>query len=196
MMNRRLAQLSLFVAVMMAAGCAQMSNVTTGEVVLKNRLAVQVDRPWNQFERGLADNTMTWTQDGVTVDALRFYIGLKDGELLAPTPPEPKGQRALAFRATMQPAEVVELFEGLYSRGGSSFKLEKLSPDTFVGSNGFRFEFSAVRKSDEVRLRGVGWGAVRNGELFAVTFTAPRLAFFPQHASSAESIARSARLRP
>jgi hypothetical protein len=80
MMNRRLAQLSLFVAVMMAAGCAQMSNVTTGEVVLKNRLAVQVDRPWNQFERGLADNTMTWTQDGVTVDALRFYIGLKDGE--------------------------------------------------------------------------------------------------------------------
>lgn len=196
MMNRRLTLSGLLAAAMLAAGCAQLSNVTTGEVVLKNRLSVQVDRPWNQFERGLADNTLTWTRDGVTVDALRFYIGLKDGELIAPTPTEPKGQRALAFRATMQSAEVVELFEGLYSRGGSSFTLERLSPATFIDTNGFRFEFNAIRKTDDVRLRGVGWGAVRNGELFVITFTAPRLAFYPQHAPSAESIARSARVRP
>lgn len=194
MIHRRLALSGLFAAVALTAGCAQMANVATGEVVLKDRLAVQVDRPWNQFERGLADNTMTWTRDGVTVDSLRFYIGVKDGELIAPTPAEPKGQRPLAFKASMQAAEVVELFEGLYSRGGSSFKLEKLSPDTFVGTPGFRFEFSALRKADDVRLRGVGWGAVRNGELFAITFTAPRLAFFPQHAPSAEAVARSARV--
>ena len=194
MIHRRLALSGLFAAVALTAGCAQMANVATGEVVLKDRLAVQVDRPWNQFERGLADNTMTWTRDGVTVDSLRFYIGLKDGELIAPTPAEPEGQRPLAFKASMQAAEVVELFEGLYSRGGSSFKLEKLSPDTFVGTPGFRFEFSALRKADDVRLRGVGWGAVRNGELFAITFTAPRLAFFPQHAPSAEAVARSARV--
>ena len=194
MIHRRLALSGLFAAVALTAGCAQMANVASGEVVLKDRLAVQVDRPWNQFERGLADNTMTWTRDGVTVDSLRFYIGLKDGELIAPTPAEPKGQRPLAFRASMQAAEVVELFEGLYSRGGSSFKLEKLSPDTFVGTPGFRFEFTALRKADDVRLRGVGWGAVRNGELFAITFTAPRLAFFPQHAPSAEAVARSARV--
>lgn len=194
MIHRRLALSGLFAAVALTAGCAQMANVATGEVVLKDRLAVQVDRPWNQFERGLADNTMTWTRDGVTVDSLRFYIGVKDGELIAPTPAEPKGQRPLAFKASMQAAEVVELFEGLYSRGGSSFKLEKLSPDTFVGTQGFRFEFSALRKADDVRLRGVGWGAVRNGELFAITFTAPRLAFFPQHAPSAEAVARSARV--
>lgn len=194
MIHRRLALSGLFAAVALTAGCAQMANVASGEVVLKDRLAVQVDRPWNQFERGLADNTMTWTRDGVTVDSLRFYIGLKDGELIAPTPPEPKGQRPLAFRASMQAAEVVELFEGLYSRGGSSFRLEKLSPDTFVGTPGFRFEFTALRKADDVRLRGVGWGAVRNGELFAITFTAPRLAFFPQHAPSAEAVARSARV--
>jgi hypothetical protein len=195
MIYRRRALSGLFITVALTAGCAQIANVATGEVVLKDRLIVQVDRPWNQFERGLADNTLTWTRDGVTVDSLRFYIGLKDGELIAPTPTEPKGQRALAFRASMQPAEVVELFEGLYSRGGSSFKLEKLTPDSFVGTNGFRFEFTALRKADDVRLRGVGWGAVRNGELFAITFTAPRLAFFSQHAPSAEAIARSARLR-
>ena len=45
-------------------------------------------------------------------------------------------------------------------------------------------------------LLGVlGWGAVRNGELFVITYTAPRLAFFQRHLASAEAIVKSARLR-
>lgn len=46
-----------------------------------------------------------------------------------------------------------------------------------LGQQGFQFEFSSIRKSDEVQLRGIGWGAVRNGELFVITYTAP--GFFP-----------------
>jgi hypothetical protein len=194
-MNRRLLIATATTAAVWLAGCAQLSVVNTGELVLKNRLAVQVDQPWNQFERGLGDNTLTWTQDGITVDALRFYVGVKDGELIAPTPSEPKGQKPLAFKAGMAPADVVALFEGLYSRGGSSFTLDRISPDSFGGQAGFRFEFSAIRKADDVRLRGIGWGTVRQGELFAITFTAPRLAFYPRHLASAEAIARSARIR-
>lgn len=194
-MNRRLVISLAATSLAWLAGCAQLSHVATGQVTLKDRLVIAVDKPWNQFERGLGDNTLTWTQDGITVDALRFYIGVKDGELIAPTPPEPKGQAALTFRSKMQTSDVVALFEGLYSRGGSSFVLERVSPDTFAGLAGFRFEFSSVRKHDDVRLRGVGWGAVRNGELFAITYTAPRLAFFPQHQASVEAIARSAKLR-
>ena len=37
--------------------------------------------------------------------------------------------------------------------------------------------------------------AQRDGQLFAITFTAPRLAFFPAGVGSAESIARSARVK-
>jgi hypothetical protein len=95
----------------------------------------------------------------------------------------------------MRPAEIVGLFERLYSRGGSTFTLDKLVPQSFVGAPGFRFEFSSIRKSDDVRLRGVGWGTVRNGELFAITYTAPRLAFYPAGLPSATAIAESARLR-
>lgn len=192
-MNRRLA-LSL-AAALIAAGCAQVSHVATGDVTLRERLTVTVDKPWNQFERGLGDNTPTWTQDGITVDALRFYAGLKDGDLIAPTPSEPKGSKPLAFKATMQPAEIVALFETLYSRDGSSFQLDRLTPQPFAGQAGFRFEFSGIRKNDEVRLKGIGWGAVRNGELFAITYTAPRLSFFERHVGSAESIAKSARIK-
>lgn len=194
-MKRRMLLSATAALALTLAGCAQLSVVATGELVLKNRLAVQVDRPWNQFERGLGDNTLTWTQDGISVDALRFYVAVKDGELIAPTPSEPKGQKPLAFKSAMPANEVVALFEGLYSRGGSTFTLDRMSPDTFGGKPGFRFEFSGIRKEDDVRLRGIGWATVHQGELFAITYTAPRLAFFQRHLASAEAIARSARIR-
>lgn len=194
MMNRRQV-FATVAAAWLLAGCAQVSHVATGEVTLKNRLLVTVDRPWNQFERGLGDNTATWTQDGITVDALRFYVALKDGDLIAPTPPEPKGTKPLAFKSNMAASDVVGLFEQLYSRGGSTFALDKLAPHPFLGAQGFRFDFSSVRKADEVRLSGTGWGTVRNGELFVITYTAPRLAFFPRHRAAAEAVAKSARVK-
>lgn len=196
MTQGRIEWLGLVLLTLWLAGCAQVTRVASGDVVVEQRLTVTPDRPWNQFERALGDDIPTWTQDGITVDALKFYVGLKDGALIAPTPSEPKGQTPLAFRSTMQATEVVALFERLYSRGGSTFTLERVVPTTFVGAPGFRFEFSSIRKSDDVRLRGVGWFAVRGGELFAITFTAPRLAFFPRDEAPAEAVAKSARLRP
>jgi hypothetical protein len=196
-MNRRntLAGLALSTTALLLGGCAAVSKVATGEVVMKDRLVLTVDKPWNQFERGLGDNTPTWTQEGITVDALRFYVALKDGDLIAPTPSQPKGAQPLAFKAGMGPQQVAKLFEGLYARDGSSFTLDRIEPAPFAGQPGFRFEFSSVRKSDDVRLRGLAWGAVRNGELFLISYTAPQLAFFPRGRADAEAIARSARLR-
>ena len=194
-MNRIRRAALLIGAALLLAGCAQLSQVATGQVVVHERLVVDVDKVWNQFESTLNDGTPTWTQQGITVDALRFYVGLKDGALIAPTPSEPKGQAPLAFKAGMQAAEIVALFERLYARGGSTFALNKVVPMPFAGGNGYRFEFSSIRKADDVRLRGVGWFAVRNGELWAITYTAPRLAFFPAGIAEAEAIARSARIK-
>jgi len=194
-MNRRLWMTLLAAAL---AGCATPPPITavdSGEKLVKQRLVVEVATPWNQFERGAFAQVPMWTHEGITVDALQFYVGLKNGELIAPTPKEPKGQRDLAFKSGMQAAEIVALFQGLWTRDGSSFTLDKLEPAEFVGEQGFRFEYTLLRKLDEVRLQGVAWGAVRNGELFAITFSAPRLAFFPRYKAQAEAIAASARVR-
>lgn len=178
-----------------SAGCAQLSHVKEGEAVLGNRLVVAVDKPWNQFEYGSGDRRPTWTQDGFTVDALKFYVGVKPGDLIAPTPAEPKGTKPLEFKAGMSTQEIVTLFEGLYSRGGSTFSLQKITPQPFAAGAGFRFDFTGVRRADEVKLAGVGWVVVSQGELFAITYVAPQLSFFPRHLASAEAIARSARIR-
>ena len=181
--------------VLMLAGCAQVSHVPAGQAVVGQRMVVDLDRGWNQFEN-LGSGTMpTWTREGITVDTLVFYAGLRSGDLIAPTPAEPKGQPALIYRAEMKAADIVSLFERLYTRGGSTFTLDNVSQESFVGVPGYRFEFSSIRKSDDVRLRGVGWFAQRDGELFAITYTAPRLAFFPAGIGSAESIAHSARAK-
>jgi hypothetical protein len=177
------------------AGCAAVSKVDKGEALIRSRLTVQVTEPWNQFERGLADNTPTWTHEGITVDTLQFYVGVKDGELLAPTPTGRKGIEPLTFRAAMQPADVMTLLQSLLTRDGSSFSLDRLEATEFVGARGFRIEYSMVRKLDEVRLRGVAFGAVRSGELFLINYSAPRLAFYPKHAAGVEALARSAKVK-
>ena len=184
----------IVIAAVVLAGCANVAKIETGEALVKNRLAVQVATPWNRFERGLADNTTTWTVEGITVDALQFYVGVRDRELIAPTPNTGKVE-PLAFRSSMQPAEVVALFQSLFTRDGSSFTLDKLEATEFVGTNGFRFEYSLVRKLDDVRLRGVAYGAVRNGELFLINYSAPRLAFFAKHVGRVETLAKSAKVK-
>lgn len=191
--DRRAALLALAALV---SGCAgvKMTQVANGDFVVRERLSVTVGRAWNRFEGAPGDATPTWTQDGINVDALRFYVGLKNGDLIAPTPSSPPGVPPLTFRSTMQTSDIVSLYEGLYSRGGSTFTLDKVEPYPFAGQNGFRFEFSGIRKSDDVRLRGIAWGAVRNGELFLISYTAPRLAFFPRGVADAEAVAKSARI--
>lgn len=194
--QRTLTRRALLTAAALAlAGCANVSKIEVGEITVKNRLAVTTSTAWNQFERGLGDDTPTWTKEGITIDALQFYVGIKDGGLLAATPPNSKGVAPLVFKAGMQPAEVVALYQGLLTRDGSSFTLNRIAPTDFVGVSGFRFEYELTRKIDDVRLQGVAYAAVRNGELFMINYAAPRLRFFATYAPQAETLARSARVK-
>jgi len=195
-MNRIETVISTLILASVLAGCAQVSQVPSGEVVVRSKMAVTIDQPWNQFERSPAgDNHPTWTVDGVTVDSLKFYVALADGELIAPTPNEPKGQRALTFKSAMTQQEVLGLFERLYTRSGSTFELERVAPHNFMSRNGFKADWNGVRKTDNVRLKGVIWACVHNGELYAITYTAPSLAFFSKNHGAVEKIVASARVR-
>jgi hypothetical protein len=189
---RQIRTLGLAVAVAILAGCAAVTKVETGRATIRDAMTVQVDSPWNRFERGVADDTTVWTQEGITVDALQFYAGLKDGDLIAPTPKDLPDPKPLAFKSNMRPEQIAALFEALHTRDGSRFELVTIGPDQFVGTNGFRFEFNVTRKVDEVRLRGVAFGAVKQGKLYLISYTAPRLVFFEKYRPQVEAIARSA----
>lgn len=177
-------------------GCASAVKVE-GEQVLNKRLSVRVSDAWNKLAvPGMNQPYEAWTQDGMALDQLRFWAALKAGQtLVAPPPNPPAGQKAPrvpTFRAGMPPDELVGLFELVFAIDGSVVTIEKVEPSRFAGDAGTRFEFAIVRKSDGVHLRGAGWVAVRQGELFAATFTAPRLSFFARNLPKAEAVVASA----
>jgi hypothetical protein len=188
-------RLLIVLAVAALAGCATVAKVERGEQVVAERMVVQLEGPWNRFENIPQFPRPTWTVEGMTIDLLVFFVGVKDNEELRAQAVQGSNQKRPTFRSSMQPHEVVALFEAALTADGSTFQLGKLDRVRFLEGDGFRFEFTRVRREDDVQLSGFGYGTVRNGELHAIVYQAPRLAFYPRYAPQIEKMAQSARLR-
>ena len=178
------------------SGCVSVAKIESGDNTVGERLTVHLTGAWNHINAPGLGPAQVWTMEGLPVDQLLVYSGLKDGEAVHAQyrGPGPE-KKAFEFRSKMEPGEIAALFEGMLSRDGSTYKLVKLEPATFGGTRGFRFEYALTRKVDNVQLSGVGYGSVNRGELFALVYMAPRLAFFARHAPTVEAIAKSARIR-
>lgn len=181
------------------AACTSIVKVD-GDQVVRNRMSLKVTDAWNKIPGISGQPFDIWTQEGVTVDTLRFWVAIPDNGELIKLPSGWVAQGAKAARAPrfvvgMQPDQLVNLFEVLYSTDGSNVSVNKVEPTVFAGEKGVRFEFSMIRKSDDVQLRGVGWVAVKKNELFAATFVAPRLSFFPRLVGKAESVVKTAQIK-
>ena len=175
------------------SGCATVNKMESGDRTVGERMTLHLEGAWNHVALPGQGPAQTWTMEGLPVDVLLIYSGLKDGEAMHRE--TSSGQKTFSFRASMQPDEIVGLFEGMLSRDGSQFQLTKLEPATFGGEKGFRFEYALTRKVDGVVLSGIGYSTVSKGELFALVYQAPRLTFFSRHKDRVEQIARSARVK-
>lgn len=185
--------IAVFVAVF-AAGCTTVAKMESGEQTVGERLVVNLEGAWNHLSGPGIGPAHTWTMEGLPIDQLRIYVGIKDGEVIHQ--PDRSGKlKNFSFRSGMQAEEVVAMFEGVLTRDGSVFNLVKLEPTSFAGQKGFRFEFSVIRKVDNLRISGVGYGTVFKGELYAMLYAAPQLGFYARHQRSVEHMARSARLK-
>ena len=177
-------------AIAALAGCATVNKVESGNQNIGERMSLHLEGAWNHVSAPGMGPAQIWTMEGLPVDQLLIYSGLKDGEAVhAGTS---SSQKSFNFRAAMQPDEIVALFEGMLTRDGSQFTLLKLEPAAFGGGRGFRFEYALTRKADNVVLSGIGYSTVSKGELFALVYLAPRLTFFSRHKDRVEQIARSA----
>lgn len=182
------------------AACTSIAKVD-GEQVVGGKLAVTLPDAWNKvtdpWERGRYD---MWTQEGIPLDHLRLWAGLRPGESLVATPtvlfraPGEKDPRYPTFTAGLRPHRLVNLFEQLYANEGV-VEVTRIDPALFAGQKGVRFEFTLARRADDLVLRGVGWAAEHRGELYAATFAAPKLAFYPRLLPMAEAVVRSARIK-
>ncbi|HYD94363.1 MAG TPA: hypothetical protein VEC01_03480, partial [Noviherbaspirillum sp.] len=178
------------------AGCATATKIESGEQNIGERLRLTLEGSWNQISApGMnGPNCQTWTMEGLPVDQLLIYSGLKNDEPIHAGSNAGGNKKVFKFRSDMQPDQIVALFEGMLTRDGSSFRLVKLEPASFGGGKGFRFEYSLVRKADNVELSGTATAVVNKGELFAILYQAPKLVFYPRHQQRVARIMQSARL--
>lgn len=184
----------LLALTVLLASCTTVTKMGPGGVVVKEQLVAKLDSAWNRIDILNRGKSELWTTDGVTLDNLAFYVGVAEGEELAPMANRQEKQK-IRFRTSMQAHEIVELYGALASDGGNSFKLDKLTPATFLDSDGFRFEFTLLRKTDEVELKGLAYGAIRGNKLHLMVFRAPKVHYFNRHLDRVESIARTLRLQ-
>jgi len=178
------------------AGCAAVVKVE-GDQVVRDKMAVKLDSAWNRITNSFQPYEV-WTQEGASLDQLRFWAGVPAGQGLIKPPPAGLGQkeqRVPTFASGMSPDELVNLFEHVYSADGSLVKVTKVEPANFAGERGVRFELAITRKGNDLLMRGVGWAAVKNNQLYAATFTAPQLSFYPRLVPKAESVVASVRIK-
>lgn len=190
---------ALLLACLLAA-CTTIAKVD-GEQVVGGKLVVTLPDAWNKvtdpWERGRYD---MWTQEGIPLDHLRLWAGLRPGESLVARPtvvfraPGEKDPRYPTFTAGLRPHRLVNLFEQLYANEGV-VQVTRMQPVLFAGQRGVRFEFTLARRADDLVLQGVGWAAEHRGELYAATFAAPKLAFYSRLLPMAEAVIRSARIK-
>lgn len=195
----------LLLALVLAA-CANVQRLQ-GEQVVNERLAVHVSGGWNKVsDPWEVDPYDTWTQEGIPLDHLRLWGGVRPGQplmtkyALFSREEDAKAPRVPTFRPGLTPEKLVSLFEELYATAGP-VSVTKVEPTVFAGLKGVRFEFTLARRSDDLRMRGVGWAAVRpdpmwGEELYAATFVAPRLGFYDRLLPAAEAVVKTARVRP
>jgi hypothetical protein len=195
----------MFIAVLLLAGCANVSRMH-GEQVINDRLAIQVTDDWNKVSDPWdVDPYDTWTQEGVPLDHLRIWGGVRPGQPLMTRPAvfsraaDAKDPRVPTFRVGLSPERLVSLFEELYATAGA-VTITKVEPTVFAGQKGVRFEFTLERRRDDLTMQGVGWAAVRSDptwgeELYAATFVAPKLSFFHRLEPMAEAVVKTARIR-
>jgi hypothetical protein len=188
------------VLVCLISACTSIAKIE-GDQAVNNKLVVSVSDAWNKvtdpWEREPYD---IWTQEGIPLDHLRLWGGVKSGKALVAKPtvlfrsPGEKDPRYPTFTAGLPPDKLVSLFEALYANEGA-VAITRVEPTVFAGEKGVRFEFTLARQADDVTLKGVGWAAIHKDELFAATFAAPRLAFFPRLLPMAEAVVKTARIR-
>jgi hypothetical protein len=199
---KRLAPLLL---ALLLAACASMSRVE-GEQVVNDRLAVHVTHGWNKISDPWdIDPYDTWSQEGMPLDHLRIWGGVRPGQPLMTKPavfsraPDAKEPRVPTFRMGLTPEKLVGLFEELYATAGT-VTITKVEPTVFAGEKGVRFEFTLARRRDDLDMQGVGWLAVRQDatwgeELYAATFVAPKLSFYQRLLPMAEAVVKTARVK-
>lgn len=190
--------LSLTLCLLLSA-CAGYALVPPGAVEIDGKIKVRTERAWSwKAEQG---GLIHWTRDGPALERLVFHA-VADGKSLYPAIDEEAKQHfidklarterdvvSLAFKATMTEGELMDLLAASFERADlRHVRTLKFSPASFAAHPGFRLEYEALGKEDEVRRRGLAAGAVIDGKLYVINYFGTALYHFDKTLPDVQAI--------
>ncbi len=188
---------TIMAAALVAAPALAYKLVPHGQpiAVAKSPLTVVPAIDWNRMQKRPGRNAESWTLDGIPLNEITFYGGIADNESLF-REVNRRDKPLPRFAATMLAPDVVQLFESSYRLAGGSalFTVDSVAPAMFAGQPGFRFTYSFVLQSEEVKRTGEATGAVIGGRLYMITYEAPAIHYFARNVADYRVVAASARI--
>tara|TARA_Y100000296_G_scaffold69642_1_gene83601 strand:+ start:887 stop:1489 length:603 start_codon:yes stop_codon:yes gene_type:complete len=162
--------------------------------VAKSDLVVTPPRDWNRLSERPGKHAETWTLDGEQLNDVTFYGEIQPGDPLVKERHKKKDPLP-KFRANTLLIEIPELLEGTYRtyKKIGRFDVQSVEPMSFLGSEGVYFTFEYVDQTQLTR-KGEARAAIIDGELFMLTFEAPRLHYYDQTIADFRALADTARL--
>jgi hypothetical protein len=172
------------------SACANVVKVESGEFKVSDHMSITLSGAWNQLKVPTLKPAIVWSMDGVTVDQLLIYSDIKDGDTLVPNSLfDSEKNKKFIFHSSMDFSQIASLFEAKFTADGSIFNLDKIEPKVISKQKGVKFEFSLIRKTDNVKIQGIAYCVVSNNQLYALIYQAPKLTFFKRYENSVENMA-------
>lgn len=132
-----------------------------------------------------------WTVHGLALERVQLTRAVEDGDPLLE--PGTGSDELPLFRSAMSASEVVELVVQTLSRVGAAHaEALDLRPREFARRSGFEFDLRFASASG-LEMTGRAAGAVVDGKLYLILFTAPRVHYYDLYADEVERVMDSAR---
>jgi hypothetical protein len=163
--------------------------------VAKGRMKITPESDWNRSSMRPSKRGESWTRDGISLNELTFYAGIKPGEPIF-RQGYAQDQKLPKFKAEMLPTDLVEMFEASNRvlLQSSVFKVEVTEPAKLGKHNAVRFKYSYAVQVEDLPRKGEAIAAIVEGELYIVNFIAPSLYFFDRDISEVRKMIESVEL--
>lgn len=163
--------------------------------VADSDIVVTPSRDWNRLDGKIGKRTESWTLDGEQLNDVTFFGGIKAGDPLVKERSK-KRDPLPKFTTSTLLIEVPELLEGTYRtyKDLAAFQMLSVEPGPFLGSEGVHFTYQYT-DVDQLTRKGEARAAIIDGQLFMLTFDAPRLHYFERTVGDFRALADTATLR-
>ena len=191
MKNLNATKFLAFSLLIVLAGCQQYSLVQAERVSISENFSVEPDTNWN---KRTTDGAEIWTIDGESLQSLRLFKGLGDGDTLFKLANAERQENMPTYSDTMSLLEIREFIEtSLVQSNATNVKGGVFEPRKFAGHDGFRFNVTFFDKNG-LQIKGFVEGAKAKGKLFVVFNYGSKLYYYDKHLKNVENMIQSAQI--